>query len=93
MNDLLEEIILIRERSMREQMQELEANLSKWRESLDTCNTMIRDFNNDNRLPKNVRKDITSVVNNTRDYMQESIIDGSSRYAKLYKMLNNGYPQ
>ena len=93
MNDLLEEIISIRERSMKEQMQELEAKLPKWRESLDTYNRIIRDCNADKRLDKNVREEITSLLTHTRDYMQESVINGSSRYAKFYKMMNNGYSQ
>lgn len=93
MTGLLEEIVEIRERSMREQMQELEANLPKWRESLNNYNTIIRDCKDDKRLSKEVKEEVTSILAHTRDYMLESVITGSSRYAKFYKMLNNGYLQ
>lgn len=93
MTGLLEEIIAIRERSMKEQMQELEAKLPKWRESLDNYNRIIMRCKNDDRLSKEVCEEITSILSHTRDYMLDSVVTGSSRYAKFYKMLNNGYTQ
>lgn len=93
MTGLLEDIVEIRERSMIEQMQEVKENMPKWRESLDNYNNLIRDLEHSKNISKEERKEIMLIFADTRDYMLNKVITGSSRYAKFYKMMNNGYSQ